>query len=92
MHNEACTDVSCAEWAPRESFDAAALHSLHKPTKTNLVVVATENQSLQSSFVSSSLGEFVNLTNQFIMYTDSKKDPVSEWVDFVHQLQVARED
>ena len=25
------------------------------------------------------------------MYTDSKEDPVNEWVDFVHQLQVATE-
>ena len=35
-----------------------------------------------------SLGEFVNLTYQFIMYTESREDLVSEWVAFVRQLQV----
>ena len=34
------------------------------------------------------LSEFVNLTYQFIMYTDSREDPVRSWVEFVHRLQV----
>ena len=34
------------------------------------------------------LSEFVNLTYQFIMYTDSREDPVRSWLDFVRRLQV----
>ena len=37
--------------------------------------------------VATHLSEFVNLTNQFIMYTESKEDLVSEWVEFVRRLQ-----
>ena len=36
--------------------------------------------------VATHLSEFVNLTNQFIMYTESKEDLVSEWVEFVRRL------
>ena len=34
------------------------------------------------------LGEFVNVAYHFIMYTDSREDPVRSWVEFVHRLQV----
>ena len=34
------------------------------------------------------LGEFVNVTYHFIMYTDSREDLVRSWVEFVHRLQV----
>ena len=34
------------------------------------------------------LGEFVNVTYHFIMYTDWREDPVISWVEFVHRLQV----
>ena len=34
------------------------------------------------------LSEFVNLTYQFIMYTDSREDPVRSWLGFVRRLQV----
>ena len=39
--------------------------------------------------VATHLSEFVNLTNQFIMYTESKEDLVSEWVEFVRRLQAS---
>ena len=34
------------------------------------------------------LGEFVNVTYHFIMYTDSREDPVRSWLGFVRRLQV----
>ena len=34
------------------------------------------------------LGEFVNVAYHFIMYPDSREDPVRSWVEFVHRLQV----
>ena len=34
------------------------------------------------------LSEFVNLTYQFIAYTDSREDSVESWLNYVRRLQV----
>ena len=45
-----------------------------------------EHQAMIS--LAKSLGEFVNLAHQFIHYTGTWADPVSEWVTYVRRLQV----
>ena len=49
-------------------------------------VFLLEHQAMIS--LAKSLGEFVNLAYQFIDYTETWADLVSEWVAFVRQLQV----
>ena len=49
-------------------------------------VFLLEHQAMIS--LAKSLGEFVNLTYQFIMYTETWEDPVSGWVTFVRRLPV----
>jgi len=44
-----------------------------------------ENQAVIA--LAESLGEFVNVTYQFILHTDSREDDVKPWLDFVRRLQ-----